>query len=66
MNRFVDAQRRYSNPRERWCALHRKWYSMTLSDATRLIEHEGSEMLRSLLQGYLQRYGGTGHRGRGR
>lgn len=29
--------------------------SMTLSDATRLIEHEGSEMLRSLLQGYLQR-----------
>ena len=29
--------------------------SMTLSDATKRIEHEGSEMLRSLLQGYLQR-----------
>jgi hypothetical protein len=29
--------------------------SMTLSDATKLSEHEGSEMLRRLLQGYLQR-----------
>jgi hypothetical protein len=29
--------------------------SMTLSGATKLIEHEGSEMLRSLLQGYLER-----------
>jgi hypothetical protein len=28
---------------------------MTLSDATRLVEGEGNEMLRSLLQGYLQR-----------
>ena len=29
--------------------------SMTLSDATQLVEREGNEMLRSLLQGYLQR-----------
>jgi hypothetical protein len=29
--------------------------SMTLSDATQLVEREGNEVLRRLLQGYLQR-----------